>query len=694
MSDASTWFNEVDPRELYADKVIGCDGCGDSPLNGKKDGIVCGPILRLINVDYEKNLYRGSMLIVTKGEVAEPKVEFQVGQSEEKNLGSESKHPNLETGQFVATKFYSESDYSFYRYAIEIELDSVERMCKYSIDGKLEPQYRFFIPSQTTNFNTISVSCNGFSLSVDTTKFKGSMWYDILRKHANVHYHVILGGGDQIYSDSIKLYCESFQNWLKTSDPIKKYSTKCSPEMRSDMDQFYLKEYLEWFGYGHWKGSTENSRTTQRCFPIAMSTIPSINMFDDHDIIDGYGSYSHKFMFTDVFKSVGKSAYKYYMLFQHHTSIEEPEAYNKEKCWVIGAQPGAYIGEKSHSVYTRLGPTMAVLGIDCRTERKLTEICSKKTYDILFDKLAQDAKLGKLDHLLLMLGVPIAYPRLVWLEYIFTSKFLFIFKWLSKKGILAKGLVNEFNGDVELLDDLNDHWCAHYHKKERNYLLARLQDFSAKQGIRVTILSGDVHLASVGRFKSKVHTHHITSAKVDQDKKVLNEPEKDVRLMLNVISSAVVNTPPPDQMAKLLQKRVKNHHFDASTDEDSVPIFTTDVDGENRSSNAFMNRRNWSDIIPVTTVLKNKYLNDQYKFEIGDKIVPGRVGIKTQIDEKTNIGHIPYPVTEKGIIATIHIEKDTSSAESETVGYTIPIPELQATEENLSHAGIKHLDLA
>ncbi|CDO91946.1 unnamed protein product [Kluyveromyces dobzhanskii CBS 2104] len=687
----SNWYDKVDTRELYADKVVGCDECGESPLNIKGDGVVCGPILRLISVDYEKNLYRGSMLVVTKGEVPQPKVDIQLGPSMESS-GSVSEL-NLKSGQLNATLIHSEMSYKFYRYAIEIELASVEQMCKYSVDGNTEAHYRFFIPSNTTNFNTISVSCNGFSLSVDTTKFKGSMWYDILRKHADVHYHVMLGGGDQIYSDSIKLYCNRFQDWLKTKDPIKKYSTKCSPELREELDKFYLKEYLEWFGYGYWKGSTEKSNTSQRCFPIAMSTIPSVNVFDDHDIIDGYGSYSHKFMSTDVFKNVGKSAYKYYMLFQHHTSVDEVEAYHKESCWVLGAQKGDYIEEKSHSVYTRLGPSMAVLGIDCRTERKLTQICSKETYDILFKKLADEVKHGKIDHLLLMLGVPIAYPRLVWLEYIFSSKFLFLFKWLSKKGIIAKGLVNEFNGDVELLDDLNDHWCAHYHKKERNYLLARLQDFAAQNKIRVTILSGDVHLASVGRFRSKVHTHHITSAKEDHDKKVLNEPENDVRLMVNVISSAVVNTPPPDQMAMLLQKRNKNHHFDRETDEDAVPIFMTDVNGENRSSNAFMNRRNWSDIIPVTNIINNKYLKNEYKVEIGEKLVPGTVGIKQEIDDSTDVSQVAYPVTENGIIATIHVEKDTSSPKSETVGYQIAIPELQTQISELSHAGIKHLDL-
>lgn len=44
--------------------------------------------------------------------------------------------------------------------------------------------------------------------------------------------------------------------------------------------------------------------------------------------------------------------------------------------------------------------------------------------------------------------------------------------------------------------------CARTHKKERNQLVKRLQDFSRRKQVRITILSGDVHLACVGRFFS------------------------------------------------------------------------------------------------------------------------------------------------------------------------------------------------
>jgi hypothetical protein len=52
-------------------------------------------------------------------------------------------------------------------------------------------------------------------------------------------------------------------------------------------------------------------------------------------------------------------------------------------------------------------------------------------------------------------GIPIAYPRMVFLENALSSKlnpFLTLARTGSFRGL--KGFVNKFNGDAELLDDL------------------------------------------------------------------------------------------------------------------------------------------------------------------------------------------------------------------------------------------------
>ena len=68
-----------------------------------------------------------------------------------------------------------------------------------------------------------------------------------------------------------------------------------------------------------------------------------------------------------VFRGIGGVAHKYYLLFQHHSVPEETEA--EEPSWLLGAQPGPYINQRSRNLFMSLGDGVALLGLDCRTER-------------------------------------------------------------------------------------------------------------------------------------------------------------------------------------------------------------------------------------------------------------------------------------------------------------------------------------
>nr|POE48334.1 uncharacterized protein CFP56_73901 [Quercus suber] len=209
------------------------------------------------------------------------------------------------------------------------------------------------------------------------------------------------------------------------------------------------------------------------------------------------------------------------------------------------------------------------------------EILSQDSYDIIFDRCRDEIYKGETKHLIVLLGVPIAYPRLNFLENILTSKVMDPIKALGRTGMLG-GFVNKFDGGVEILDDLDDHWTAKHHKAERNWFIQELQELAAEKSVRVTILGGDVHLGAVGQF--------YTEKSMGVDK------HKDHRYMPNVISSAIVNTPPPAMMADVLNKRNKIHHLDEETDEDLIPMFDTDVDGSKRNNKHLLPRRNYCTI--------------------------------------------------------------------------------------------------
>jgi hypothetical protein len=281
-------------------------------------------------------------------------------------------------------------------------------------------------------------------------------------------------------------------------------------------------------------------------------------------------------MSTPVFTGLGAVAFKYYMLFQHHSVSAETE--KTEPSWVLGAHPGPYIREQSRSVFLQLGRQVAFIGLDCRTERQRDEILTEDSYDVIFDRLEKEIVKGETKHLLVLLGVPIAYPRLNFLENVLTSRLMDPIKAMGRAGLLG-GFVNKFDGGVEILDDLDDHWTAKHHKDERNWFVKELQHIASTKSVRVTILGGDVHLGAIGQFFS--------------NKKLGLAKDQDHRYMPNVVSSAIVNTPPPEMMADILNKRNKIHHLDANTDENMVPIFTHDVDGKKRNNLHLLPRRNW-----------------------------------------------------------------------------------------------------
>jgi len=173
-------------------------------------------------------------------------------------------------------------------------------------------------------------------------------------------------------------------------------------------------------------------------------------------------------MRSPIFLGIGKAAHKYYMLFQHHTAPNEVDS-NPDSSFVVGSRPGPYITEKSVSICANLGPRTVFYGLECRMERTRHRICYESTYDAMFERLENAVVPGKTKHLLVLLGVPLAYPRLVWLESLLGSHFITApIKLMNKVFGFAGGMFNNFDGSSELLDDLDDHCKRTIFAENRN----------------------------------------------------------------------------------------------------------------------------------------------------------------------------------------------------------------------------------
>ncbi|KAJ7285690.1 hypothetical protein C8J57DRAFT_1285547 [Mycena rebaudengoi] len=463
---------------------------------------------------------------------------------------------------------------TFWRFSIEIPLGPAEMTISYSINnGQVVV---FHVPGINQNMRWAAYSCNGFSAGVNPDDFRGPgfnsgydpVWTDLLSKHAEEPFHALVGGGDQIYCDGLTREPE-LQDWMKTK-PSERITYAVTDEISSAIDRFYFNHYCS-----QWRSGA---------FARANSSIPMMNM------AGAQSSFPHpdNLQLSPVFQLIGSRGYFFFLLFQCFLNVDidgvdDRPGKHLNRSAIIGVSHGPYVPFPSHSFLGRMGPQTYILLLDCRAERKKDQVCSPEQYEKVFQRLSQLP--SSVEHLCVQIGIPIAYPRLVFLETALESKFNPLVA-LGKAGSLGlSSFVNKFNAEAELLDDLNDHWTARSHKKERNWFIERLQQFAKLHRIRISFLSGDVHCAAVGAFKT-----------LKANKKAEIPPPEDHRYMINVVSSAIVNTPPPNgvitMVSTLAGKTHKTiHHID--TDEFMIPVFTTETNGKPRKQKFVMGRRNW-----------------------------------------------------------------------------------------------------
>lgn len=430
---------------------------------GSQDGreVRCGPLLNYRRM--EGNTWWGSVLIVVRGggsaqaSVFEPVLHLSKHSSQPHAMSNgdhrvQQVNATSHETKINGVKLYSDPRNTFWRFTIGVEMEQSEVHWAYKIPGlrfpntKKTDEQSFYVPAITESMRIMFHSCNGFSVGTDEDAWSGAcLWNDVMRKHQDAPFHVMLGGGDQIYNDGIRV-SGPLRPWTDISNPKKRREYPFPEKLRKECDDYYVSNYIRWY-------STEP-------FAAANGKIPQLNLWDDHDIIDGFGSYVHEFMKCDVFRGIGGCAYKYYMLFQHHlappvstyttgkictsiyraklTTVDAPQTmeatrggpgadpaqlkdtyvYKEEKedpSYIIGQKPGPYVAEKSRSIYARLGARIAFFGIDARTERTRHQVNYPETYQLIMNRLKTELAAAASDatpiqHMIVLLGIPIAYP--------------------------------------------------------------------------------------------------------------------------------------------------------------------------------------------------------------------------------------------------------------------------------------------
>ncbi|KAL9100418.1 MAG: hypothetical protein Q9163_004200 [Psora crenata] len=554
------------------------------------NGVYFGPYLRYTNMDLENGVWLGSILLVT--DAPQPPT-IHIHQSVDLS-------PNPR--QLKASSISVHQRWTFYRYDIDLQMEE-EGSAKwtYAITSHLGcTRYEFLVAGKhETNWRLIATSGNDFSLSVNANERArvggiGFMWKDIMQKHVECGgFHIQLGLGDQIFADRVWKEIPLLKQWLAMSGKENRKNVPWTAKHEEDVSHAYFHYYTSHFD--------------QPYLREAFAQIPHVLQVDDHDIFDGFGSYPEYMQFSNMFKNIGRVGIDMYLLFQHHTTLEILRNVSTD------TDIFTITGTGWHFVKF-LGPAVAVVGPDCRSERNPHQVMAGPTYQGLFPKVAMLPQ--TVQHCIWMIAVPIIYPRLeaaeqlahtvatgkkavtgtynllgkvtssvagvVGAKGVVGSGFDSVKKAVGKSGLMG-GILSPF-GDIDMLDELRDQWTHESKDLERTYLIRTLQSISHQKSLRMTFLSGSVSVCGAG---------------------LVHDPSKpsDHKTMYQIISSSVVNTPPPSYVLKLLHSSQKplyvpqNGHRSTNapsdTKEDMMEIFTQEPDGRPREARKLMGRRNW-----------------------------------------------------------------------------------------------------
>ena len=446
--------------------------------------------------------------------------------------------------------------YNFYCFYIDVNLCNNAQMITYKmVTNSASQEFNFHVPSATENCKFSFYSCAGISKGVDSVANGGycPLWQDLIQEHLESPMHLLVGGGDQLYNDVV-FDIPSLQEWNKSKTRQARTTYNASETILNEINNFYFQHYCQQFMRDHIR--------------TALSSIPSINTWDDHDIFNGHGSYPADLENCPIFTAVFASAKRFYYLFQLHSKMNDNNGFVSNSTFL-----------------STIGPNQAILCLDTRTDRSLTQILSPESYDLIFQQLK--ALPLSVKHLIIVLGVPILFPPIKKSEFILNAV-----SKINKQSNYAFDRILKPFGEPDLLSDFVDQWNAAEHTKEKSEFLSKCQALANDHMIRITFLSGDSHCCGSAQTYSKAD-QAVTRPHDDifvRHKNHKISPVYDHRHMNQIISSAIANAPPP-AIAMIMLHLTPNHSQNGEYCEAMTGIFKKDVPVVSRDRNGYISEK-------------------------------------------------------------------------------------------------------
>lgn len=365
-----------------------------------------------------------------------------------------------------------------WRFDFAVPRGAVETTVGYGFGA--DRRWRLTVPGRGQRLGVAYTSCNGAE-DEDTLERhpapRNALWVDLLRRHRETRFHLLLQGGDQLYADAVWKECPDLLAWAERPAAIR-FAEPCSSEMAEQATDFYFEHYLKTWA--------------QPEVAEALSAIPTMMMWDDHDVFDGFGSHEEPAHSAPVPHGVALAARRAFATFQVGATTESlPEC-------VWGAGIGTFTtGLRIDEV--------GIFAPDLRSERTPRRVLSERSWAELPRWLDRFAGCR---HLFILSSVPLLYPDIGGIER-FVARLPF---------------------RIGYEDDLRDQWRSHAHAFEWRRMLAMLSGYARRNDCRITILSGEVHAGGRAR---------LTSGGVE---------------IWQLIASGIVHPPPPRLYTAALER--------------------------------------------------------------------------------------------------------------------------------------------
>ncbi|KFE68539.1 alkaline phosphatase D family protein [Hyalangium minutum] len=389
-----------------------------------------------------------------------------------------------------------------WKWTVRLTRLSVEQRVSYrfdpaspSVEWRMDDVKDVLVPARGDLPRCAFFSCNGVShlKGWATLDRPFALWEEMRRQQEHdAGFHVLLGGGDQLYTDSLWYTNPTLARFQKLSR-AQRLNSPAPEGLEAELLRDYVRVYIE--------------RWSEQGIGSMLARVPGLYTWDDHDIMDGWGSLE-ELQESPVLRALYGAAARVFEAFQLGGLRGDVKARR---------DPGAAHYFQAHT-FSGDACDLDVVLLDLRSGRTSRTLASGKLDHTILSEAqwaafdawrkehtARATQRNKPRHVLIISSIPIVYMRF-------------------RPGVESGAAL------VDKRDDLLDQWESVIHRGERTRLMMNLFELAKDSCCSVTVLSGDAHVGSRALIRSRNVRH-------------LHPGHAEVYLE-QVTSSGIVHPPP------------------------------------------------------------------------------------------------------------------------------------------------------